>query len=828
MRFLKAGCALWLLAIMVCTSASGQDPGWPAYFDIRAQPLDAALQKVAETHQLELLFLPADLKGLTTRGVKGTYSPMQAIERLLEGTGLIATFDGKRAIAIKPADKKADQSPGNASAAAATRARAGVESQERILVTAQKRSELLTDVPVPVTSLNAQSLVDRNEVRLQDYYARVPGLNLTLGPGAQDAPVVSIRGITTGGTGFGANPTVGIVVDDVPYGSSSSLGGGNLVPDIDPSDLARIEVLRGPQGTLYGASSIGGLLKFVTIDPSPQRFSGRAQAGLTSVSDGDDLGYSARGAVNVPLANVVAIRASGFVRRDAGFIDDPGQGLKDLNKGDFYGGRIAALWRPSDAFSLKLSAVHQSAETDGSDAAHRLSGLSDLQQSYVLPHLGGYARKSQVYSATASAALGAADLVSITGYSVNKITDSLDRTAAFRTFTRQLYGVDGAQFVENFKTDKFAQEIRLTVPMGQRFEWLLGAFYTSEKSEGIQDVEVIDPTNGRHVALGYHNPFAGHYRERAIFANLTFRSSERFDVQVGGRASRNKQDLAASFEGGLVPILVGVPSGHVYPTETSEDESFTYLVTPRFKLTPQIMTYARFASGYRPGGPNSNASALGVPARFGPDTTRNYELGAKGDLLGGALSFDASIYSIDWDDIQLQFSDPVTRFVYFANGGKARSRGIELALEGRPTRGLSVAGWVAWNEAELTQDFPPGPAVGRAGDRLPFSSRISGHVSADQRFPLMGSASGVIGASVTYIGERLGVFARTAGRQIFPSYTQVDLRAGMAIASWTVDLVLKNATDERGILAGGIGTSQVFAFRYIQPRTIALSVAKTF
>src|SRR5262249_11729294 len=144
---------------------------------------------------------------------------------------------------------------------------------EEIVVTAQKREERLQDVPVPVTSMSADALVEQNQLRLQDYYSKVPGLNLEL-DGTTGVPTVSIRGVTTGGQ---TNPTVGVTVDDVPYGSSTFIGGGFVSPDIDPSDLTRVEVLRGPQGTLYGVSSIGGLLKYVTLDPSTDGFTGLVQ-----------------------------------------------------------------------------------------------------------------------------------------------------------------------------------------------------------------------------------------------------------------------------------------------------------------------------------------------------------------------------------------------------------------------------------------------------------------------------------------------------------------------------------------------------------------------
>ena len=182
---------------------------------------------------------------------------------------------------------------------------------EEVIVTAQKKTENLLDVPVPVTAISAQSLIDTNQLRLEDYFTQVPGLTVT--PSGYGVPQLAIRGITTGGF---TNPSVGITVDDVPYGSSSGIASGQEVTNFDPNDLQRVEVLRGPQGTLYGASALGGLLKYVTVDPSPAALSGQVQAGTTDVYNGGSLGDNFRGAINVPLDDTLAVRASAFYRTD--------------------------------------------------------------------------------------------------------------------------------------------------------------------------------------------------------------------------------------------------------------------------------------------------------------------------------------------------------------------------------------------------------------------------------------------------------------------------------------------------------------------------------
>jgi iron complex outermembrane receptor protein len=258
---------------------------------------------------------------------------------------------------------------------------------------------------VPVTAIQAESLVDSNQLRIQDYYTQIPGLSLVTDDFG--APLIAIRGLTTGAY---TNPTVGITLDDVPYGSSTSLGNGAELPDIDPSDLARVEVLRGPQGTLYGASSIGGLLKFVTLDPSTDAVSGRVETDVNQVHNGDGAGYGVRGSINLPLSDSLAIRASAFTRRDPGYIDNVLTGERGVNWGDAEGGRLAALWRPSELFSIKLTALLQDSKTHGSSNVD--VGLGDLEQSEIRG-IGGSETKIQAYSATFTGNLNGAVLTAI-------------------------------------------------------------------------------------------------------------------------------------------------------------------------------------------------------------------------------------------------------------------------------------------------------------------------------------------------------------------------------------------------------------------------------
>jgi outer membrane receptor protein involved in Fe transport len=669
--------------------------------------------------------------------------------------------------------------------------------------------------------------MSNSQSRLQDYYTKIPGVSLVADDLRSSAGGLVIRGITAGG----GNPTVGIVVDDVPYGASTSLGGGGFVPDIDPSELTRVEVLRGPQGTLYGASSMGGLLKYVTVDPSTDRLGGRIQGSVNSVANGDDLGYNLRAAVNVPLSETWAIRVSGFRRVDPGYIDDPGLNLNDVNKVDVNGGRLSSYWTPTDGLSVKLSALIQDSKRHGVSRVDLEPGLGDLEQN-ALRGTGEYDAKAQVYSATVNTKLGAGELTSVSGYSINKFSDVLDLTFVYGGATEFVFGIPSTASFEQNKTTKFSQELRYSIPLASRVDWLLGAFYTHENSQYVQAIRAMDAAIGTPTDDGVTDTFPSTLEEYAAFTDLTFHITDQFDLQLGGRESRNSQTYMESVIGPLVPVVIGPDSPILQPKSNTDESSFTYLVTPQLKFSRDLMVYARLASGYRPGGPNSLSSVFGAPIAFAPDKTNNFEVGIKGAFLNEALTYDASVYYIDWKHIQLTVYDPSKGASYFTNASRAKSQGVELSAEARPFSGLTLLTSLTFSDAKLTESFPEGSlSAGVSGDRLPYSSRFSGNASIEDEFPVAGNMNAFIGASLSYIGDRMGGFVTVFAppeRQVLPAYAQTDLRAGIRFDTWNANLFVNNVADRRAILSGGIGTIKTDAFTYIQPRTFGMSVSKSF
>ncbi len=289
-----------------------------------------------------------------------------------------------------------------------------------------------------------------------------------------------------------------------------------------------------------------------------------------------------------------------------------------------------------------------------------------------------------------------------------------------------------------------------------------------------------------------------------------------------------RQSYSEFDSGPFLTEVLGEPSPHIVPEDHTSANAFTYLVTPRFKVSQDLMVYARIASGYRAGGPNLTLSP-GTPVEYNPDKTQNYEIGAKADLLDHTLSIDGSLYYINWKDIQLSLVNAQTGLGYTGNGSEAKSQGFELSVESKPVTGLTLAAWVTFSDADLKESFPTtSSAYGVSGDNLPYSSRFSGNLSLHQEFPVTGLLKGFWGGSVSYIGSRLGEFTSSAVRQELPAFARTDLQAGAKYAAWTVNLFINNLADKRGVLAGGLGSYPPFAYSYIQPRTVGLSVVRTF
>jgi iron complex outermembrane receptor protein len=720
---------------------------------------------------------------------------------------------------------------------------------EEIVVTAQKRSERLIDVPASITAVQSEALTKENLVSITDFYARIPGLQFS----AARTYGLALRGVTTGGAN---NPTLALLIDDVQFGATVQGGLGNSrFPDLDPSTLERIEVLRGPQGTLYGAASLGGLLKYVTKQPDPTQFSARVEAGVSTVSTGGG-GWNARGTLNLPLwSDRAALVVSGFNREDPAYIDNLNATTnvitKDVNTANTYGGRAALLVKPIDGLSITLSALRQKRDAKYGTGIQSLplttGGVPTYQPRFgrnvISTAAAGDTGDQQQYTGRLEWDLGAVQILALSAYSKSDGINVTDVSRVF-TFIPPSYGYGGGSTAAVTILDiagsvKRTQELRLSGKVAN-VDWRGGVMYTKEQNRVDQTLLLYAP-DGSFRDTPYNGKGPSDYTEKAAFADGVWHISQQWDLQAGVRYAKNDQS-----SGGGLTIIAPQVTRFFGPTSTSAvlksaDNSLTFAVSPTFHINPDLMAYARIASGYRPGGPNGVSTLPTVPNEYGPDKVMNYEIGLKGYVLDRKVSFDAALFQINWTDIQLQNTDSASNFTYRTNGGEARNRGLELSGEWRPLAGTTISANATFLDAKITQTLPrlngADSLVGAPGSRLPASAKFSGYVGIDQSFPVTSWLEGYVGASFTYVGSRQSEFvnsaavtARNAQRFDWPSYTQVDLRAGVATNNGLrLDLYARNVGDEQGVITAnnrnGTSTSGV---NFLTPRTVGLTLSKSF
>jgi len=709
---------------------------------------------------------------------------------------------------------------------------------EEVIVTAQKRKQTLIDVPESISVVSGETLEEQQAVSFSDYLKLVPGLQLVQStPGAGR---LVLRGLNTGGVAS----TVAVYLDESPFGSSSGLvNGAALAGDFDTFDVSRIEVLRGPQGTLYGASSLGGVLKFVTNAPNTDRLLIRARTGAATV-DGGDVSYLANGMVNIPIGDAVAFRASGSYRKAAGFIDSIGTAASDrqknINDSSSYGGRASLMFTPSKEFSLRLSALLQNIVTDApsvveSDPVTLAPLYGQLSQSQFVPQFRNV--NYRVYNGTANWALDFANLTSSTSYSTQKQTIRDDATFNLSPVIQAFFGPPNELYLgQNTDSKKITQELRLASAQSGQVDWLVGLYYTHEDGLILQRYVAVTPgtlTPITTLPLLAQVSLASTYKEIAGFADATVHLGSRVDIEFGGRYSHNSQDVDQATAGALA-------GGSTDNKANSSENVFTYSVAPKLKFGEHAAIYARVAKGFRPGGPNvlPPNPPTGTPATYDSDSALSYELGIKAQSDDGRLAIDLAAFHIDWKDIQLLAI--VNQFAVNTNGVGAKSDGVEFTASLRSARGLSVSLNGTYTDARL--DGSTSPLVGGVkGDQLPFSPKFSIGLTSDYRWQVGAATEAVVGASLRHLSTQSGSFDnafRTAnGRQReIPSYDVIDVRAGLDFGKLSLEAYAKNVANSHGITstssvkANGfnIYPNGAIATGVITPRTIGLSLSVEF
>lgn len=702
---------------------------------------------------------------------------------------------------------------------------------EEVVVTATKQSQTVQNTPVGLTLVTSNQIDALGIKDFNDYMQYVPSLQVAA-TGGVGVGVPIIRGLYTGEEQ--TTSTVGVYVDETPFTPSSAGFPGTLVmPDPDLDDVQRIEVLKGPQGTLYGASTLGGLIRIVTAEPSLSQFSGTVGVDGSAVQGGGD-GYGVHGTANIPLvSNELALRVGGFDRLDPGYTNNIQTGQTDANTARVKGGQATVRFTPTDRLDIDLNASYQDIRNN-SLAGVNLNPVT-LQPSEGEYNYSAYTNSNidtsfVVTGLTASYRLDAGTITDATSYARYNSNQNFDYSPIYGP----LFGFTAPAAVFGRlvpRMSKYTEELRFDSNRIGAFNFLGGLFYTYEKDEYAALASGVDGLTGTPLPAPLNNLVSAfntnHYDEYAAFGDVTWHIATDWDATGGVRESHNTQSGATTSSGLLTPPA-GVERSH------SDNSDTTYLATVQWRPSKSLTTYLRAASGYRPGGPQFSPSAS-VPPSFGPDTVWDYEAGAKGAWMDGRLSADADVYRINWRNIQLNAL--VDGLTVTGNGGDAHSQGVEIQGQLVPVAHLVLGANAAYDETRIDSVSASSTAGAQIGDPLPNTPKWSGALSADYSVP-MARATGLLGATYRYQGATTSSFSGLNSYIDAPirAYSVVDLRTGLDFGRYRVMFRVKNVLDKYALsnltltqLVPGDPFDPVYASGVpIQPRTYELSLEASF
>jgi outer membrane receptor protein involved in Fe transport len=685
---------------------------------------------------------------------------------------------------------------------------ASEDESQRVVITASKRAEKQREVAGTVSVISGSDLERRGARDQEDFLKLAPGVQLNRGDPNNNG--ITIRGLSSQASpesGGGQQNPSGRYLEDVPL--ASPIGKG-LVADILPFDLDRIEVLRGPQGALFGSGSLGGALRYLLAKPDLKSFDAAVQVGLTSVSQGKTAA-SLNGMLNVPLGETAALRVVAFDRTSPGYIDNKGTKSQDANEVRQTGGRVLVTMKPSRELTATLVASTQKTQQD--DFSYVFGDPKKLEHDN--PTLGRGTSQFDFSSLTVDYDLGGAMLTSITGYWKTKSNGVGDDTRLFATLGLPLPLVSRTS---SGSSDAQSQELRIASKPGSRFSWVAGLFYQTNKGSG--GGKQSDATAAFGVVDLVDLKTKQEASESALFFDGEYSLGGGWSAGLGARAYRTK----TSFQ--QTGTVFGGPSNS--PVLAGGDDGTTPKVSVKYRFGDN-MWYALASKGYRYGGVNEGPP----PTPFKSDSLWNYETGVRLVPTPG-VQLDLSAFLLDWTDAQFTYFalNGQLPFSGIGNVGKARSTGLEAALRWRINPTFDVAASLASIDAKTTQDVKTlagrAPVTIASGARLPGTARLQTALQGNYRFSGPMGSAGRFNVTHTHVGER--VIDLTAFYKA-PAYGALDLGLSFSKGNWTLAASLTNATDERGIMniQGTPDGNKNFQQYYLQrPRTLDLSVRYDF
>lgn len=724
---------------------------------------------------------------------------------------------------------------------------------EQVVVTAQKRAETLQSVPMSVTALDQRELERMGVERLSDLARETPGLAVvSSGPGQN---ILIVRGISSVA---GTAGTVGYYLDDTPISASSNASLLSLRGLIDPSlfDIARVEVLRGPQGTLYGSSSMGGTVKYISAQPDLRQFGGRAIATLSHTQGG---GWNKEGnaILNLPLSDGnAALRIALMVRDQDGYIDRyaiPANDILAIGAGGVQqsranreltkGARIGLRVNLGDGLVINGSVLYQ----------HMLlaapfqidvppSSLDRLLQTRLVQEPS--VQNSSLTNLTIRKTLPRYELVSSTSYYDRRVSVDEDASKVLYYFfspapQSSVYpvGMHG-----DYVNHEFTQELRAVSDFSGPLQMIAGLYYHHVDAPLASQIPVTAGYNER-FGTNYGSFFIGarqaSVKETALFAEGAYQLAPGWSARLGMRAFRVTQGFAQQGDG----LFNGGPTA---VTGDSSDRGYTPKFNLSWQATPDLLLYATASKGYRPGGPNNPAPAalcakevagLGLSdsalQKFAADTLWNVEGGLKSQWLERRLTLNASVFSIDWSKVQQQIVLQCG-FNITANFGSARSKGGELEASFQPSSGWLLRATAAYVSATLNNDVPGTGA--QRGDMLLDVPRWGGSAGAEYNWQWSPAFSAYARLDATYTGSANTLYDRKSPFHRRAGYTEVNLQIGWQPVGkaphWRAVLYVDNLFDKIGqtglpvAISADLPSTRRIAIN--RPRTMGLKLELPF
>ncbi|MFO1466968.1 MAG: TonB-dependent receptor [Steroidobacteraceae bacterium] len=845
MRILKmvriaVACLMILVLGTTIVTVSAEARSTSYNFDIPPQNLSDALEIVALASHHKLLYASEVVSGKRSPAIKGQFTTEEAVKALLAGTNLSyeVTQDlvlirpvgrpvgsastqaavvgtGGAAVAVAVGEKEAtvwekfrlaEADQGAAATAAAVEQRSEpssakeTEALDEILVTAQKRVERLQDVPISISVLTGSMLDKSTGQGLFDELNRVPGV--IVAPAAEfGAPMLSLRGVVADGPLQSGSTPIAYYLDTVPFGFVRSA----FVPDANAFDLQRVEVLRGPQGTLYGANAEDGVVRVITSDADLHNFDFKARA-LVSGTDGGGVNSGADVAINVPLVDgKLAIRGVVDYQDLSGWIDRPS--VENSNNAVLRSYRLKINAQPTDNLSIGLSAW--------SSRDHYATPSNSLPN-YTAPISTAPEPITNNFDA-----YGAKIAYQFPHFSITSMTSYIDYLQSADEDASPLGGFFQGLLVKlRYSSRVFSQEFLLSSNDTGPWHWTAGAYYRDARDPYYQVVTPLE---------GFIEDFTDQSRSYAVFGQLSRRFlNDKLEWTLGLRQFHDR-----------VSTVKDDPTPPAYDVTQSFHSTTPRVVLTWFPTT-DITGYASFSEGFRSGIPQYyviGEIAPGLPPAK-PDKLYNYEVGTKADLFEHRLSIDMAGYYVVWRDVQQVLGVPYQggRIAAIVNGQTASGPGIDIAATARPTKGLQIGGTFSWNNLTFDDDvYSFGQVVFSKGSRLNASSKHTASAFSTYQFPLGGGFTGQLSASANYIPAQGNSGLTTSGAP-YTAYgdSVVFANANFSVIfpnHWSVKLFGDNITNEYGSLSGPVyGNFNGYAETGLQvtgrpwPRTIGLTV----